>query len=569
LDGRRATGDGRRATGDGRRATGDGRRATRDVLFAARSANALHRLLDVLPVFVGDHHVRRMFTLVPGSEFGVDALAAIERVDGCTIPWSEAQCRTFDLIIAASPKGELRMLRGPRVLLPHGAGFGKTVPTEGSVGAASGLDPAFLLSNGRMLAALYGLAHPSQVTRLAAFSPQAAAHAAVVGDPTLDRILASRDRRDAYRAALGTGGRTLVVLTSTWGRESLLRRRPTLPADLASSLPHDAYQVALIVHPNERSRLGGFDLTEYLTPALDAGVILAGPYEEWGAVLVAADVVVSDHGSTALYAAALDCPLIAAYDGSEELIEGSPIAELLKHSPGLDDPGGIEAALATHRPGASCALAEHAFAEQGHALERLREELYRLLDLPRPTVQLDARPLPAPRTPVRAPAAFAVRAWVLGRQVRVERFPALTGAVGHHLAAEHGTAGERYTRSAGLLYRRTSQRSASPHHVTWTAAEWTGRILKDYPGCGTAAAIVSATLCIVRTRSGAALSVRIEPDRNGGQAVYADPAAVLSAVHAWLVPEPALPAVLTCLIGNHSYSVHVCAATAQDAAREF
>ncbi|MGW1714010.1 hypothetical protein [Streptomyces sp. NPDC002156] len=78
---------------------------------------ALYRLLDVLPVFPGDDRITRLFTLVPGSGFGVDALAAIDGLGGRTVPWAEACGRTYDLVVAASPKGDLRLLHGPRVLL--------------------------------------------------------------------------------------------------------------------------------------------------------------------------------------------------------------------------------------------------------------------------------------------------------------------------------------------------------------------------------------------------------------------------------------------------------------------
>ena len=133
-------------------------------------------------------------------------------------------------------------------------------------------------------------------------------------------------------------------------RQSLVREVYAMgPA--AAVLPHDAYQLALILHPNERARLGDHDLTELLNPALEAGLLLAAPFEEWAAVLVAADAVVTDHGSTALYAAALDRPIVAAYDGGDELIPGSPMDQLLSRSPRLDSPTGLEAALGAHRPG--------------------------------------------------------------------------------------------------------------------------------------------------------------------------------------------------------------------------
>jgi hypothetical protein len=571
-DERRATSDERRATSDERRATSDERRATsghiRSVLFAARSATALNRLLDVLPVFAGDDRVERLFTLIPGSQFHIEALTAIDHARARTLPWDQARKRSYDLILAANPKGMLRLLHGTRVLFPHGAAFGKTIRGEGSGDTASGLDSAYLLHNGRTVAALHALAHPDQVKRLAALVPQAAEHAVVVGDPTLERILVARSHRDRYREVLGTGARKLIVVTSTWGSESLLERRPTLPADLATRLPHDAYQSALILHPNARSEIGSFDLAERLAPALDAGMILAEPYEEWAALLVAADAVISDHGSTALYAAALDRPVISAYDGGDELIPGSPMAELLAYSPRLETIGDLEAAIGAYVPGSGPMAADSVFAEQGHALERLRSELYRLLDLTPRAFPVVARVLPPPAPPSRTPAAFAVRTHVDGARVRVERFPAHGDTPADHLAAEYGKAGERHVQSAGLLYRRRPARpTPAPYGMTWTAAMWTENILDVYPACRTAVVIVSPSLSVARTRAGSLVSITIEPHRGNGWVVHTDPAAVLSAVHAWLALHPDPSATITCVIGDHSFPTRLSPATAEEAAR--
>jgi hypothetical protein len=541
------------------------------VLFAARSATPLHRLLDVLPVFVGDDRVERDFTLVPGSDYGLDALVALERAGGHSVPWEQARARAYDLILAASPKGELSLLRGTCVLLPHGAGFSKSVHGEGSPLTASGLDPVFLAPDGDALADIHALAHPSQVARLAAVSPQAAERATVVGDPTLDRVLTSAGLRERYRAALGTGGRTLIAVTSTWGPESLLRRRPELVAELTAELPHDAFQVALIVHPNERSRLGSFNLAEHLSPALDAGLVLPEPYEEWAAVLVAADAVISDHGSTALYAAALGRPVVAACDGGDELIPGTPMAGLLARAPRFSGASSLATQLDGHRPEDARAIAAAAFAEQGRSLGLLRAHLYDLLGLDPPPIRAEARPLPQPSPPPRTPSAFAVRVLREGNEIQVERRPAHSGAAAHHLAAEHGAAGERHAQSAGLLYRRASPAPAdafppSPHDVAWTAAGWTAYILGAYPGCATAGVVLSPERCLLRGRSGALLSVRVDARLDGGRVERTDPAAALSAVHAWLADGPAPPARLDCVIGGRAFAVHVRAATAVEAA---
>jgi hypothetical protein len=378
----------------------------------------------------------------------------------------------------------------------------------------------------------------------------------------LDRVLASRTHRDRYRAVMGTGGRRLIVLTSTWGPESLLERRPALFTDLATQLPCDAYQLAAIVHPNARSEIGPFDLSERLASALDAGLILAEPYEEWAALLVAADAVITDHGSTALYAAALDRPLIGACNGGAELLPGSPMARLLAASPHLEQPGDLEAAVAAHRAGSGPVLAESAFARQGHAVESLQAEVYRLLGLAPPAIPATALPLPPPVTTARPLSAFAVNSLVNGTEVRVERFPAHTESPAHHLAAEYGAASERHIQSAGLIYRRASQGPAAPHGETWTEAAWTTRILSDYPGCRTAAVILAPGLCAARTRTGLFLTIRIEPcEDNDGRIVHTDPAAVLSAVHAHLAVSPGLPAVVTCVIGHRHFQARLLPAT--------
>ncbi|MGV4928525.1 translation initiation factor 2 [Streptomyces sp. BHT-5-2] len=585
--GQRAAGSGQRAAGSGQRAAGSGSGGRRSVLFAARSAVALHRLLDVLPVFSGDDRIERRFALVPGSEFGTEALAALDAVGARCVSWDEAVRTPYDLTLAASPKGDLDRLRGPLVLLPHGAGFGKALPEEGTADSASGLDAAYLLRRGTPLAALHALAHPGQVNELAARCPSAAERATVVGDPTLDRLLASQGLRDRYRTALGTGGRRLVVLTSTWGPESLLARHPHLPARLRTELPADSYQLALVMHPNDYSRSGAHDLAEHLAPALGAGLLTPRPYEEWAAVLVAADAVLTDHGSTALYAAALDRPLLAVCDGGDELIPGSPMARLLDAVPALgftwEDSEGSEGparvaedivrAVAEHRPGAVRALAEPAFAEQGRALALLRTALYARLGLTPPGTPAEPRLLPVPRVPARAPAVHAVTAAVDGDRVRVERRPPHYAGPAAHLAAEEDAASVRHAQSAAVLFRRARGAPADvPGAVeSWTVDGWITWALDRYPGRRTAAVVLSASRCVLRRRGGPLLSARIGAGTEAGRVFRADPAAVVSAVHCWLsaTGTPSLPATLDCRIGERSYPVRIAPATDDEAAHAF
>ncbi|MCC9306579.1 translation initiation factor 2 [Kitasatospora sp. RB6PN24] len=506
------------------------------MLVAVRSATALHRLLDVLPVFDGDDRIATRFTLVPGSDFDVDALTALEHTGARLIPWNEARHGSHDLVLTASPKGAVWALSGPRVLLPHGAGFNKAISGDGSPGIPSGLDPHYLLADGEPWASLHALAHGDQLARLTEHCPQASARAVVVGDPTLDRILASAIRREDYRAALGTGDRRLVALTASWGPESLLARRPGLPAELVGALPHDDYQFALVLHPNEYSRIGEFDLARQLAPALAAGLVLARPHQEWAALLIAADAVITDHGSTALYAAALGRPVVGAYDGGEELVPGSPMADLLAKAPHLVGPADLPESLRRAVAQDSRTIADAAFALPGDSLARLRHELYGLLRLEPRSGTPTARQLPPPVAVPHPPSAFAVLVPRLtGHRITVERYPAHHSGPVHHRAAAHPDAGLRQVQSAAVLWRRARRDSVpTTANGAWTAAGWTARVLEELPGRRTAAAILDVDRCLIRHHRAGLVTVRIEPSRADGRVRRADPTAVVSAVHAWL-----------------------------------
>ncbi|MEU6994197.1 translation initiation factor 2 [Streptomyces sp. NPDC046465] len=441
------------------------------------------------------------------------------------------------------------------------------------------MDPALLMPGGRPLARLHALAHPSQVTRLAAACPPAAAHATVTGDPTLDRVLASLPLRERYRRALRTHGRSLVVLASTWGPHSLIRRHPRLPARLAAELPHDTYQLGLVLHPNEHSRTGRFDLAQDLAPALDAGLVLARPYEEWAALLIAADAIVTDHGSAALYAAAArDTPMIAAGDGGGELIPGTPMAELLARLPGLgplEQPttAGFERAVGEYSPGSASAVAARAFAERGQAVRRLRAELYRILGVAPPADPPVPNLLPDPAPPSRTPAAFAVRADLRGPHVHIERRPARSTAPAHHLAAEADRASDTQLQSAGLVFRRARHAAALPARgETWTVDGWTRHALAEHGGARTAAVVLSASYCVLRRTGGALLSVRIEPHRDAdGRVLRADPAAVLSGVHARLADgsdAPAHPVTVRCVVAGRLHRATLAPATPEEGLQE-
>ncbi|MEU5849813.1 hypothetical protein [Saccharopolyspora shandongensis] len=364
----------------------------RRVLGVVRTPTALDRLLDVLPVLADDMRVETRFAVAAGSEFAANLTDQLHRTQARVADWEQAIGKDFDLAISPSGNGPLHELEMPVLTLPHGAGHHKLRATESGVAEeVSGLSAAQLMHEGRVVPAVVGLSHPSQLVALRRDCPAAAPRAEVIGDPCFARLQVSLPMREHYRAALGTGRRKLVVLASTWGPHSLFGRQGGLARDLVAALPAD-YQVALVLHPNIWSRHEGLQIRTWLQTALRGGLVLVPRLRKWQAALVAADVVISDHGSLSCYAAALGKPLLLAAFGTDEVVPGSPMALLGERAKRLDTTGDLRAQIDSARPVPDHQqLADLAF--QDRACERLRGLIYRQLDLPEPPWSARAAPV--------------------------------------------------------------------------------------------------------------------------------------------------------------------------------
>ncbi|MFC7326804.1 translation initiation factor IF-2 [Marinactinospora rubrisoli] len=510
----------------------------RTVLAVARTVPCTARLLDVAELFRGDERVAVDFTVNAGSRFGAGITgmlhdAGVERL----VPWNHAVAPEgeFDLALVANPKGELHRLPVPMLFMPHGAGHNRLVGTlPGSLSVASGLARSQLEHRGRTLPARLALSHPEQVERLRASYPEAAGRAVVVGDPSYDRMLANLERREHFRRALGaTGGRRLVVVTSTWHHDSLLGRHGRrLVSALLSQLPHDEYQVALIAHPNIWYRYSPAQLRRWLAPELEAGLRLVPPLEGWRATLVAADVVVGDHGSVSYYAAALGRPVLLATFGDTLIAPDSPLAEFGRATPRLDPDGDLRAQLATaEREGGSLTAADLLIQHPGGSAGRMRRLLYEMLRLdPPPVPAPEPPPLRTPESYTEEPERFAVEATVDGDGVRVRRFAPLAAGTGDAERFEVVAAERLHPATAAspdIAVRSHASESEPPE-------EWIVRTLRRFPGCGLAAASLSGSRALLRLRDGRAL----ELDAPGTDLFVA-----ATAVYAWAVDGRPLPAL--------------------------
>ncbi|MDO0912964.1 hypothetical protein QQM39_19555 [Streptomyces sp. DT2A-34] len=486
----------------------------RTLVVAARTVTSTVRALETLPSLLRDDaRVTVVFAYDPTSAFN-DGVLGLLHSAGCRVaPWEQLGQIAPDLILSASENIDVPEGDCPVLVLPHGVGFQKFVPDSRSHHERlSGVVPDSLLESGR---AWLAVSHPAQEEQLLATHPKAAGRTLLVGDPCFDELVGSRSRRGAYREALGVAEhQRLVVVSSTWGRTSLLGSLPDLLPRLIAQLPCDEYRVGAIVHPNVWSAHGAWQIRTLQAAALDAGLLLMPTVHAWRPALVAADLVVGDHGSVTLYGAAAGTPLLLAAYGSDA-VPGTAVHELAAIAPRLEPRGNlrqqVEDVIRGHMPERYAAVAAQAFAEPGHALARLRTALYRLLKLPEPS----SRPpgpliLPVPDPPASPVTSWQVTTTVTGNSVApsvtVHRFPATVTSYGKtspesaalftHLACVDDERDRRLTESASVLVRR------QPTPTSVGALCWIEDALAQLPGSLLAASAVRGGTCLVGLRDG-------------------------------------------------------------------
>jgi hypothetical protein len=398
----------------------------KSLLVVARTNTALTRLLDVIELTRRDIRIQTHFTIDRARDavFGAGLPEYLRDIMAPVMPWEEAKSRRFDLVISASENDALSELDGPILLLPHGMGFQKYYPQSSVV---AGMDPRRLFIDGKVVPTRIALSHERQRELLAEICPQAVDRAVVIGDPALDRMLASDHQKAQVEGALEARGKAIVVVASTWGQESLFGSYSELPDDLVAALPFDEYKVAVILHPGIWAAHGTWQVRSWLGRARAAGVSLIDPNHGWQAALAAAACVISDHGSVSLYAAALGKPLLLSPNFAKTTVAGSPAEDLREVATRLDPAGDllqqISTAITSHSPGTLQAVVDSVVDGPGQSGQRLRPIIYDLLRLSEPASPVYPTPVAIPRKSEDGIGALVVGAKLFGTAVKLTRYP--------------------------------------------------------------------------------------------------------------------------------------------------
>jgi hypothetical protein len=370
------------------------RAGCRNVLVAVHTVVAGQRLMDIVDLVESDARVQLVYAQAPDA-FGQGVSGFLRSVGALEISWAEARRERFDLALAAA-YGCLDQLHAPVMVVPHGAGYGKRAAGRGGV---YGLDAQRLMRDGRVIPAAVVLAHRREREVLARQCPEALPVAVVAGDPCYDRMLSSVHLRDSYREALGIApNNRLIVVTSTWGRSSLFGKDVQLLQTLVSESRRTRSRIAALIHPQVWWCHGRRQVLAWLTEPRRAGLISIEPEQDWRAAVIAADFVIGDHGSPAVYAAALGKPLLRTGSPLDELNSSSAQVLLGAQAPTLDRTRPIMPQIRATRGVDRLAVADCLSSCPGHAHRLLRGEIYRLLGLDIPGRHRAPEPIPVPTT---------------------------------------------------------------------------------------------------------------------------------------------------------------------------
>ncbi|MBO0801697.1 MAG: hypothetical protein J2P25_01280 [Nocardiopsaceae bacterium] len=279
---------------------------------------------------------------------------------------------------------------------------------------------------------------------------------------------------------------------------------------MLNELPFDQYRIALMLHPNAWASHSRFQVRAWLAEALDAGLILLPLEEEWRAAVIAADWVLSDHGSVSVYAAAAGRPVLLDKSAWETIDPRSGLGRLMAVAPALDPHASIEPQLRIAeglRERTHAVAAEWVSSAPGRSLRLIRDELYRIMNVPPPDTEPAVLAVASPVVGGTLPASLWTRveqADADPRELSVRRWPAaVTGPCRPGiLIASDDELDHRLLSQADII-----QMTGDPPLLD--EEEWSAAVFEHRPG--TRLTLVQAgKRAWLRTRDGRVISLLLE-----------------------------------------------------------
>ncbi|MFC9898089.1 hypothetical protein ACFVMC_30735 [Nocardia sp. NPDC127579] len=375
------------------------------------------------------------------------------------------------------------------------------------------MTPDWLMHDGEVVPSIIVLSHAEQRERLRMSCPDAVPKALVAGDICFDRLRASQALRASYRRAFGlTRHQKLVVVSSTWGPESLVHSAPDLPLRLAEQLPADEFRVLLAPHPNIVAAHSSWQFGQNLAAAIRAGVTVPEDVDAWRAAIVAADLVVGDHGSVPFYSTALGIPLLLAAAPLHRLDPRSPTAQLLHTAPILDPRADLVAqvrhTIAEHDPRRYSAITTLGNSEPDASPRILRTAMYHSMGLAEPAEPAELSTVPLPTSELVRPTAYSVHVSIeRGTTAHITRFPAERLHTpegiprGSHVVVGGSEPRRQWLRLADALIGAAG---TEPEH-------WIAETLACSPGLAIAAAPLGDSAWLLGDRSGTVITIAGSP----------------------------------------------------------
>ena len=212
-----------------------------------------------------------------------------------------------------------------------------------------------------------------------------------VGSMLADKALIHSDRRDEYREKFSfKKDEKVAFVMSTWGEHSVFHRYGDALIDEMKKLLGQNYRFILSAHPiefkprDDGKRVWG----EYLRELTNEGFDYRDCSDDWPPYMAAADYLLTDHTSLALFGAVLGKPAIYTDFPDELIVEGSYTWMFRELSPVLNDAAKLAECLKqveqSYPTDRLKQLAGNITSFPGDAFERASREIYSLLELPMP-----------------------------------------------------------------------------------------------------------------------------------------------------------------------------------------